>query len=358
MLGRFARHYHPLARYPQLTHIINIMVAVTHTPMEPRWEDVRLFLALYRKRSLANAAVVVGLDPSTLSRRLATLEESVGTRLFERTREGMVPTHDAELLLPAAEEMAAAHAQFARDSSSVERNAEGVVRLSVPPGIGELIVVPALLRLHAQHPRIQVEVEVGFNFLDLSRREAELAVRTLRPKGSDLVSAKLSQQPWTPMTASEQASQLGMVADWNALNWIGWGDELQSFPPARWLEKYVARTSWVLRTSQLTMHTTAAEAGLGVALLPLPFARVASVTPLSVDAALNSSLEELPSNELWLVGHRALRSVPRIAAVWSFLLEEFQRFESDPGGEHESEPPKSGESFQLATDRTTRTNER
>jgi DNA-binding transcriptional LysR family regulator len=325
------------------------MVAVTHTPMEPRWEDVRLFLALYRKRSLANAAVVVGLDPSTLSRRLATLEESVGTRLFERTREGMVPTHDAELLLPAAEEMAAAHAQFARDSSGVERNAEGVVRLSVPPGIAELIVAPALVRLRSQHPRIQVEAEIGFNFLDLSRREAELAVRTQRPRAGELVSLKLSQQPWTPMTAADGAARLGKVTDWNALNWIGWGEDLQSFGPARWLDKHVERTSVVLRTSQLTMHTTAVEAGLGVALLPLTFARVASVAPLSVDASLNASMEELPTNELWLVGHRALRSVPRIAAVWSFLLEEFQRFEADPlGSELESEPPKSGESFQIA----------
>lgn len=325
------------------------MVAVTHNPMEPRWEDVRLFLALYRKRSLANAAVVVGLDPSTLSRRLATLEESVGTRLFERTREGMVPTHDAELLLPAAEEMAAAHAQFARDSSSVERIAEGVVRLSVPPGIAELVVAPALVRLRAQHPRIQVEAEIGFNFLDLSRREAELAVRTLRPRAGELVSVKLSQHPWTPMIAQQGATEPGMVTDWNALNWIGWGDDLQSFAPARWLEKYVARTSIGLRTSQLTMHTTAVEAGLGVALLPLPFARVASVVPLSVDPALSPSLEELPSNELWLVGHRALRSVPRVAAVWTFLVEEFQRFEADPlGREAESGPPKSGEAFQLA----------
>lgn len=327
------------------------MVAVTHTPMEPRWEDVRLFLALYRKRSLANAAVVVGLDPSTLSRRLAALEESVGTRLFERTREGMVPTHDAEQLLPAAEEMAAAHARFARDSSSVERMAEGVVRLSVPPGVAELMVVPALVRLQAQHPGIQVDMEIGFNFVDLTRREADIAVRTFRPRAGDLVSARLSQQRWTPMIAREKAAQTDAISDWGTLRWVGWGDDLQSFAPARWLEKFVDRSAIVLRTSQLTTHTAAVAAGLGVALLPLPFTRLAAVSPLRVDSALTSSWEELPSNEIWLVGHRALRSVPRIAAAWSFLVEEFRRLEGEPAAgecEDSPEPPESGESLQLA----------
>src|SRR5262245_21946603 len=103
--------------------------------LEVRWDEVRLFLALYRERTLAGAGSTVGLDASTLSRRLAALEEALGTRLFDRTRDGLAPTEGAELLLPAAEEMAAAHARFVQDASGFERAAEGAVRVSVPPGL-------------------------------------------------------------------------------------------------------------------------------------------------------------------------------------------------------------------------------
>lgn len=292
------------------------------------WGDVRLFLALHRERTLAGAADTVGLDPSTLSRRLVALEESLGTRLFDRTREGLVPTEGAELLLPAAEEMAAAHARFSRDASGFEREAEGVVRLSVPPGLAESFVGPALVRLHAKHPRIQLEVDTTVRFVDLTRLEADLAVRTLRPQTGDLVSVKLGERQWTPMVAVDQAKRLGPVKEWAELSWIGWGDDLRSFPPAMWVAKHVARSAVVLRTSYFTMQVTAVEAGLGAALLPPLYARVAAVAPVRHSRTLANSASELPSNETWLVGHRALRAVPRVAVVWAFLVEEFAKFES------------------------------
>jgi len=296
--------------------------------LEGRWDDVRLFLALYRERTLAGAARIVGLDSSTLSRRLVVLEESLGTQLFDRTREGLLPTEGAELLLPAAEEMAAAHARFARDASGFERVAEGTVRLSVPPGLAESFVVPALVGLHAKHPRIQLEVDTSIRFVDLTRREADLAVRTMRPPTGDLVSVKLGERRWTPMVASHRAKKLGTVKDWADLSWIGWGDDLQSFPPARWVGKHVPRSAMVLRTSHFTMQVAAVEAGLGVALLPPAYAKVAEVAPLRPSRALAASVNELPVNETWLVGHRALRAVPRVAAVWVFLKDEFARFEA------------------------------
>jgi len=303
------------------------MIASTQPTFDARWDDVRLFLALHRERTLAGAAVTVGLDASTLSRRLVALEESLGTRLFDRTREGLSPTDGAELLLPAAEEMAAAHARFSRDASGFERVAEGTVRLSVPPGLAESFVVPALVRLHSKHPRIQLEVDTSVRFVDLTRREADLAVRTMRPQTGDLVSVKLGERQWTPMVSVDQAKRQRPTKDWAELSWIGWGDDLQSFPPARWLAKHVPRSAIVLRTSHFTMQVAAVEAGLGAALLPPAYARVASVAPLRHVRALATSMNELPINETWLVGHRALRAVPRVAAVWVFLVEEFAKFE-------------------------------
>jgi DNA-binding transcriptional LysR family regulator len=308
------------------------MVASMQADAGTRWDDVRLFLALHRERTLAGAGVRVALDPSTLSRRLAALEEELGARLFDRTREGLAPTAAAELLLPAAEEMEAAQLRFARDASGFEREAEGVVRLSVPPGVADAFVGPALARLFAKHPRIRVELDASVRLLDLTRREADLAIRTIRPQSGELVMLKLSASPWTPMVASARAATLGPVKRWSDVRWIGWGDDLMALPPARWLSKNLVGAEPLLRTSHIAAQVSAVEAGLGAALLPLAYTRVCRVAPLRYVKGLRGSIEALPVNENWLVGHRALRSVPRVAAVWDFLVEEFQGFEGGRRG--------------------------
>ena len=86
----------------------------------------------------------------------------------------------------------------------------------------------------------------------------------------------------------------------------------------------------MLQTSHFTSQVTAVEAGVGVALLPPAFARRAAIAPVRVGGALRASAGQLPTNETWLVGHRALRLVPRVAAVWAFLIEAFARFEPAP----------------------------
>jgi DNA-binding transcriptional LysR family regulator len=305
------------------------MIAISQSKLETRWDDVRLFLALYRRRTLAAAAAEVGLDASTLSRRLSSLEEALGGRLFDRTRDGLAPTEGAELLLPAAEEMAASHARFTRDAAGFEQAAEGTVRLSVSPGIAESFIAPALVHLYAKHPHIRIELDATIRFVDLTRREADLAIRSRRPQTGDLVSVKLGASPWTPMLAAARVKKRGVVKDWGELPWIGWGEDLATFPAEIWLERHVPRAAVVLRTSHFTTQLGAVASGLGAALLPSRFARVAAVLPIRTGAALADSVSELPTTEPWLVGHRALRSVPRVAAVWSFLVEEWARVEQD-----------------------------
>jgi DNA-binding transcriptional LysR family regulator len=184
------------------------MIAQTQRLAAVRWDDVRLFLALYRERTLSGAGAAVDLDASTLSRRLATLEELLETRLFDRGRDGLEPTEGAELLLPAAEEMAQAHARFVQSVLGFERSAEGIVRLSAPPGLAETFVVPALVELRVKYPGLRVELDASIRFTQLTRREADLALRTRRPNAGDLISVKLSERRWEPMLAAEHARSI------------------------------------------------------------------------------------------------------------------------------------------------------
>ncbi|AKU92466.1 Transcriptional regulator, LysR family [Vulgatibacter incomptus] len=290
-----------------------------------RWDDVRVFLAAYRHKSLGAAAARVGVDTSTMSRRLTAFEDAIGKRLFERSRSGLVPTRAAELVLVAAEAMESAYARIARDVSGVTATAEGVVRITADPGVSEFFVAPALARLRSLHPNIDVELDTTVRALDLTRQEADLALRSTEPRGADLLITKLASARWVVAAAPALAKTLGTVSSWSPLPWITWDRDFSSFAPARWLAKIAPDAKIALRTSNFSSQLTAAAAGLGVGLFPEPFVHVRGLTVVRPSRGLASTLNALPEGGVWLVGHRALRDVPRVAAVWEFLTEELRR---------------------------------
>ena len=298
----------------------------TRPPQEPNpaqaldWEQIRLFLAIARERSLAGAAARLRLDVSTVSRRLDRLEEQVGAPLFDRTRDGTTGTALAEQLVAHAEEMELSAARFASAGARVETQVEGTVRLTVLPGIADIFVAPRLAELRERHPRLVVELDASVTYADLTRREADVAVRSTRPTSGELVSVKLVTAPALPMTCPEYARELGKLRRLEDARWIAWGSDLGHLPDAVWLRTFGADVAPVFRTSHFASQLAAARTGMGVAVASAPFAKVGLV-PVLHARALDAAWAALPTGSLWLVGHRALRHVPRVAAVWDFVLE-------------------------------------
>ena len=288
-----------------------------------RWDDVQLFLALVRDGSLARAGARLGLDASTVSRRLAALERRLAVRLFDRTRDGMLATEAAEGLVASAETMEGGALGFARGAEGFERAVEGRVRLTAPPGFADAFLPRVLVGLAERHPRLLVEVDARIAVVDLSRREADLALRTIRPQAGDLVQKRIFVTRTIPVGAPSYVASLGTVADAEGARWIGYGEELGSIPQARWMSTHVPRERRALLTSSLTLQLAAAEAGLGLVLAPAPYTRAFDVVPARMGRRLAASLAALPEDELFLVGHRAQRDVPRVAAVWRYLDEAF-----------------------------------
>ena len=286
-----------------------------------RWDDVRVFLAVHREGSLGGGARRLGVDTSTVSRRLAALEESLATRLFDRTRQGLVATRAAQVVLLAAEAMESAHARLTRDAASLDAAAEGVVRISVAPGMADAFVAPALVALRVRHPGLRIEIDASVRTADLERREADVALRSVRPRGAGLVVTKLATSRWVVATGKAHARRLGGLRAWNQAPWIAWEQDLATMAPARWLTRHVPDADIALRTSHFASQLAAAESGLGLVLAPEPYLAVRS---LAVVGATLDGVDDLPSGDLWLVGHRGLREVPRVAAVWSFLIETFR----------------------------------
>jgi DNA-binding transcriptional LysR family regulator len=292
------------------------------TPNDPlHWDDVRLFLALCRAKTVGSAAAKLGVDASTVSRRLAALEEAMDASLFDRGRDGIAPTKAAEDLLPVAEEIEQAMTRFTNAAEGLEREVAGLVRVTCPDDVAEVVVVPALRELLRAHPALRVELAPGEAVLDLTRREADMALRTVRPTRGDLVVKKLLSLGWVVVAAPELARELGTLRAWSDAPWVSWGERLSHIGPARWLRKHAPDVEPMIRSDSLRVQLTSVANALGVALVPEPSVEHYGLVPVKLSKALREQAAEWPVDELFLVTHRALRDVPRVRALWELLLQ-------------------------------------
>jgi DNA-binding transcriptional LysR family regulator len=292
------------------------------------WDDVPVFLALWRKRTLSAAAASLRVNASTVGRRLSALEASLGARLFDRTPNGVSPTQAAEQLVDRALAVETAALGLAGAVSGFEVLAEGTVRLTAPPAVAEQFVAPALPRLRRRYPRLALELDASIGYADLTRREADLGLRLFRPTSGDLVAVKVADEPSImagsrAMKAREALKALGDVP------WITWDASLGHLAEARWVAEQVPPAAVVLRTNSIEAQLTAVERGLGVVLVSRGLARRRGLVEVKLGKLLQAALPPRPLTSLWLVGHQALRNVPRVAAVWTFILEEAKRWASD-----------------------------
>ncbi len=285
------------------------------------WDDVRLFLALCRSRTVGGAARALGVDASTVSRRLVALERALAATLFDRGRDGVTLTKAAEDLMPVAEAIEDAMARFTLAAEGLEREVSGLVRITCPPDAAEVAVVPLMPGLLRRHPALRIDLDASEAVLDLTRREADVALRTVRPVRGDLIVTRLFTVTWVLAAAPTLAKALGTLRSWTDAPWVGWGERRAHGGPARWHAKHVRGAEPAVRSDSLRMQLALAAAGAGVALVPSRSVEHYGLVPVKIGAALGPSAAAWPRGELYLVTHRALRDVPRVRVVWELLLE-------------------------------------
>ncbi len=298
------------------------MVASTQTPL--RWDDARLFLAIWRAGSLKGAAKVLGVNISTASRRLEGLEEVLGAHLFDRTPDGTLPTAAASKLLPFAEAMEEAALGFTNGLGELEEEPAGLVHITAPPGVVDPFFASQIHRLTHRYPKLRLEVSSSIGYLDLSRRQADLALRTTRPAAGDLVAKRLVASGWCVIAAPEVAEVRAPLRRLEDHPWLTWGQDLSHLPDAAFLLERLPPERFLLRCNSMTALLAAARSGLGLMLAPRPYASLEGLAAVRCTRASQKALDALPTAEMWLVGHRAHRNVPRIAAVWKWLEESFE----------------------------------
>jgi DNA-binding transcriptional LysR family regulator len=283
------------------------------------WNDMQLFLAVADGGSLTAAARKLRVTQPTASRRLLELEASVGEPLFVRGKDGAHLTSFGERMLEPARRMAEWAGEAERVAERTQTGPRGVVRLTAAPGVAFDFVAPFAGLLREKLPQVQLEVISTVRYLDLVRREADLALRFAAPAQRDLVSVASVEFDVAPFGAPGYAARLPKKVALADVDWIGWAPPLDHLSPNPELAALIPGFRPSFASDDFLVQLRAAMAGLGAIFLGKMRHRF----------SLESPLVELPlplpprRGSLHLVCARSALEVPRVRAVADLVAREF-----------------------------------
>lgn len=271
------------------------------------WDDFRLVRAIAETGSLAGAAEQLAVNHSTVFRRLGTLEQQLGARLFERARAGYVPTPMGEEMVRLAEHMADEVLAVERRITGQDLRPSGELRVTTNDTLLVHMLTPIFASFRQAYPEIRLDVVISNQSLSLSKRDADVAIRASDRPGDTLVGRRMASIAWGiyGSAAQDVAGPLD-PADLRRHDWIGFSDNLGAIKPAKWLRERVGEEKIIYRVNTVLGLAEAAAAGIGLALLPC---FIAAVTPGLVQ--LMGRQNELESG-LWLLTHPDIKATARV----------------------------------------------
>jgi DNA-binding transcriptional LysR family regulator len=286
------------------------------------WNDLRSILAIARQGSLQGAARALGVNHSTVFRRLNALEARLGARLFDRSARGYALTAAGEHMLASAERVEDEILGLERRLLGGDVRLSGTLRVTTTDTLVHGLLGPHLQAFQAAYPAIELELVTGNAFFDLSKREADVALRPSRHPGDAMVGRKLGEIAVALYGARDYLSACGRPSSSTALDGhaLITGDaSLGHLPATRWLAERTPAGATVLRCNSWLSQLAAARAGLGLAALPCFLADPAPelIRILPPEPAL--------AGELWLLTHPDLRRTARVRAFMDTLARGLRR---------------------------------
>ena len=280
------------------------------------WDDLRFFLALVRRGSLSVAAKDLRVAQSTVGRRLASLETSLGVRLLNRTPDGYVPTLAGHSVREQAERLEAEAHAVERSVGGHDTRLAGVVRVTCAETVASQILAPCFAELHLQHPDIMIELIPDPRELSLSMREADISVRLNQPHQHDLVIRRVGSLAFGLYATAaylERHGELNFEAGCPGHHLITQLDDIQDAAQTVWLADLAPRARVAVQTTSHEAAVSAAVHSGGLACLARFRAdREPKLTRLNVPSSV-------PSAGIWLVVHRDNRAVARIRTALTHI---------------------------------------
>ena len=280
------------------------------------WDHLRIFIRVARTGRLSAAAEQLKLNHTTVARRMSAFEEEVGTRLFDRTPQGVTLTNEGVELLVHAERIEHEAQTMLTRIGGQEALLSGAVRIAVPEVFGAFLVAPALSSFRDEHPEIVLELIPETRQVSLSRRDADLIVSTIRPRRGHMFINKLAEFDMGLYGAQAYFDRKGMPASARNLrdhDFVGFIDDLlqtEDFAP---LNQIVEDPKLSFRSSSILSQQAAILAGVVIGLLhSFAARRTPDLVPILSD-------EISVPRTYWTLVHADLRRVPRVRAVIRFL---------------------------------------
>jgi DNA-binding transcriptional LysR family regulator len=277
------------------------------------WSDVRIFLAIARAGSLGAAARTLGTTQPTAGRRLRALESAVGSTLFQRTAGGFVLTRAGKLMLAHAERMESSVLDLQRQLAGSEREFAGPLRVSCPDWFAVHVLAMIVADFTRLYPNIEVELVTESHFVDLTRRQADLAFRIQPFAEPEIVSRKLMRTLYgLYLRDGEPFPKRG---DGRGARLITMNEAFVGMPDVSWLRERFPNAVIAARSNNRDVQAMLCSTGGGLAVLPTWIAtRYATLRRIDADD------DAPPARDVWAGYHRDLRRLPRLRALLDFIV--------------------------------------
>ncbi len=279
------------------------------------WEDLRFVLAVAEANSLAAAARALGVNHTTVLRRVGSFEQRLGVRLFDRLPSGYTLTAGGEELLAVARRMAETVTELERRLTGQDLRLEGSLRITTTDTLMASILPSILAAFRQRHPGVLLEVSTSNALANLSHRDADVAIRPAVDSPDALVGRRIANVAFAVYAAPSYLQERGLGSsdkiDFAGERWIGLGDALASTSVSRWMRATLSAPA-VLRCDSLVTAREAVAAGIGLTALPC---YLGDTTPSLV--RIGSPVAAM-TRELWLLTHEDLRRTARVSAFTEF----------------------------------------
>ncbi len=283
------------------------------------WNRARAFLVTAEEGSLSAAARALGMAQPTLGRQVAALEDELGVALFERAGKGLELTPAGLELLGHVRAMAEAAQEFSLGASGRSQAIAGEIAISASDVYAAHLLPPVLRRLRAEHPGITVDVVASNAMSDLRRREADIAIRNVRPVQNDLVAQRLADDEAFFFAAPSCLERLGPSADLTKADFIGFDRSDTLIGELRERGLSLSHANFPIVTSNQLVQWEMVKAGLGIGIFPR---WIGDAEPAVRRVETGTGPIVFP---VWLVAHRELRTSRRVRIVFDILAEEIGR---------------------------------
>ncbi|WP_454056612.1 LysR family transcriptional regulator [Cupriavidus sp. Marseille-Q8015] len=285
------------------------------------WDDTRIFLALQRAGTLRSAARAAGVDQATVGRRVAALEHALGATLFLRTSEGYVLTPAGESALQSAEKMEKFADDLVRQAHGTDTRLAGEVKVTTTDTLALEFVIPSIARLHAEHPDVRVILNTSTQLLNLSRREADIAIRNQKPENPDLVARRLARWPVGLYASPSYLAQRGeprRVDRFTGHDLVMWEPFLTSRVSPTLVGRPIDSGRVVASVNSSLMLRAMIRMGRAIGEVPVPIAERDGLVRIWPER------ERARRYEVWLVTHQDLRHTARVRAMIDQIVDAFR----------------------------------